>query len=52
MPSQNLLNLGQGYEARFGQDITFKFSREADVWLRFSSECFIEIPKLKFDQDL
>ena len=25
------LNLGQDYEARFGQD----FSRDADVWLRF-----------------
>ena len=30
-----LLNLGQDYEARFGQDFKFKFSRDADVWLRF-----------------
>ena len=29
------LNLGQNYEARFGQD--FKISRDADVWLRFKS---------------
>ena len=46
------MNLGQDYEARFGQDFKFKFSRDADVWLRFSSECLIEILKLKFDQDL
>ena len=29
------LNLGQYSEARFGQDINFRFSRDADVWLRF-----------------
>ena len=29
------LNLGQDYEARFGQDFKFKLSRDADVWLRF-----------------
>ena len=29
------LNLGQVYEARFGQDFKFKFSRDADVRLRF-----------------
>ena len=25
---------GQDSEARFGQDFKFKFSRDADVWLR------------------
>ena len=29
------LNLGQDYEARFGQGFKFKFSRDADVWVRF-----------------
>ena len=29
------LNLGQDYEARYGQDFKFKFSRDADAWLRF-----------------
>ena len=29
------MNLGQDYEARFGQDFKFKFSREAEVWLTF-----------------
>ena len=29
------LNLGQYSEARFGQDFNFRFSRDADVWLRF-----------------
>ena len=45
------LNLGQYYEARFGQDFKFKFSRDTDVWLRFGSLCLIKILKL-FDQDL
>ena len=31
------LNLGQFSEARFGQDFYFRFSRDADVWLRFWS---------------
>ena len=26
---------GQYYEARFGGNIKFKFSLEADIWLRF-----------------
>ena len=46
------LNLGQDSEVRFGQDFKFKFSRDADVWLRFCSWCLIKILKLKFDQDL
>ena len=46
------MNLGQDYEARLSQDFLFKLSRDADVWLRFQSKCFIKIPKLKFDQDL
>ena len=29
------LNLGRDSEARFGQDFYFRFSRDADVWLRF-----------------
>ena len=29
------LNLGQYSEARFGQDFNFRFSGDADVWLRF-----------------
>ena len=29
------LNLGQYSKAMFGQDFKFKFSRDADVWLRF-----------------
>ena len=29
------LNLGQYSEARFSQDFTLRFSRDADVWLRF-----------------
>ena len=29
------MNLGQDYEARFGQDFKFNFSGDADVWLRF-----------------
>ena len=28
-------NLGGYSEARFGQDFNFRFSRDADVWLRF-----------------
>ena len=28
------LNLGQDSEVRFGQDFKFKFSRDADVWLK------------------
>ena len=28
------MNLGQDSEPRFGQDFKFKFSRDADVWLR------------------
>ena len=31
------LNLGQYSEARFGQDFNFRFSWDADVWLRFWS---------------
>ena len=46
------LNLGRDSEARFGQDLKFKFSRDTDVWLRFLSQCIIKILKLKFDQDL
>ena len=29
------LNLGQDSEARFGQNFSFRFSRDADIWLRF-----------------
>ena len=29
------LNRGGDYEARFSQDFKFKFSRDADVWLKF-----------------
>ena len=29
------LNLGQYSEAWFGQDFNLRFSRDADVWLRF-----------------
>ena len=29
------LNRGQDDEARFGQDLMFRFGRDADVWLRF-----------------
>ena len=36
-------NLGQDFKARFGQDFKFKFSWDAVVWLRFWSECLIEI---------
>ena len=43
------MNLGPDYEAWFGQDFEFKFSQDADVWLRFNA---FEILKLKFDQDL
>ena len=35
MVSILLLNLGQYFKARFGQDFNFRFSRDADVWLRF-----------------
>ena len=31
------LNLGQDSEARYGQDFTFKLSRDTDVGLRFGS---------------
>ena len=41
---------GQDSEARFGQNFKFKFSRDADVWLRFFK--LMLILKLKFDQDL
>ena len=40
------LNLGQDSEARFGQDIKLKFSRDTDVWLRFWSQFLIFILKL------
>ena len=30
----------------------FKFSRDADVWLRFWSWCLVDVPKIIFDQDL
>ena len=47
------MNLGQDYEARFGQDFKFKFSRDADGCLvEILKFMLIEIPKLKFDQDL
>ena len=46
------LNLGRGSEPRFGQDFKFKFSRNADVWLRFLGWCIFEILKIKFDQPL
>ena len=36
------LNLGQYFEARFGQDFKFKFCGDADVWL---------ILKLMLNQD-
>ena len=29
------LNLGRDSEARFGQDVKFKFSQDTDVWLSF-----------------
>ena len=29
------LNLGQYSEARIGQNFNFRFSQDADVWLRF-----------------
>ena len=33
-------NLGHEYDVRFGQDIKFKFSRGAEVWLKgLGSEC-------------
>ena len=32
--------------------LNFKFSQDANVWLGFSSECLVEILKMKFDQDL
>ena len=32
--------------------LNFKFSRDADVWLGFLSECLVEIMRMKFDQDL
>ena len=34
------LNLGQDYEAKFGQDLKFKYSRDDDVWLRFKVELY------------
>ena len=30
----------------------FKLSRDADVWLRFWIWCLVEMPQIKFDQDL
>ena len=32
--------------------LKFKFSRNADIWLRFSSSCLVEIMKMKSDHDL
>ena len=32
--------------------LNFKFSRDADIWLGFWSECLVEILNMKFDQDL
>ena len=32
---QLLFSLGQYFKTRFGQDFNFRFSRDADVWLRF-----------------
>ena len=37
------MNLGQYSEARFGQDFNFRFSRDADVWLRFYRDSGIVI---------
>ena len=37
------LNIGQDYEARFGQDFKFMFSRDADVWLGFRNLSLIKI---------
>ena len=38
------LNLGQYSEAKIGQDFNFRFSRDADVWLRF---CFDDVNNLE-----
>ena len=32
--------------------LRIKFSRNADVWLRFLSLCLVEILEMKFEQDL
>ena len=32
--------------------LKFKFSPDADVWLKFRSRRLVEILKMKFDQDL
>ena len=32
--------------------LKFKFSPDADIWLRFCSLRLVEILKMKFDQDL
>ena len=32
--------------------LNFKFSWDGDVWLRFWRKCFVQILKMKFDQDL
>ena len=32
--------------------LNFKFSRDGDVWLRFWRKCFVQILKMKFDQNL
>ena len=45
-------HLGRYSDARFGQDLKLKFSRDADVWLRFCIWRLIDIKKMKFDQDL
>ena len=56
----NILLFCRGYELNLSWDsklgldkiLNFKFSRDADVWLRFWSWCLVEIIKMKFDQDL
>ena len=46
------LNLGQYSEAGWVKILNFKFSGDADVWLRFLDDAKPKILKMKFDQDL
>ena len=47
---RNFISAYQDNEARFGQD--FKFSLDADVWLRFQSSMLNRYFEFEIDQEL
>ena len=46
------LNLGQDLKLGLVKILKFKFSWNAEIWLRFWSWCLVDILEMKFDQNL